>query len=345
MSPGSGTEFLACRGVVKRFGSTVALAGADLAARQGDVLALVGPSGCGKTTLLRVVAGFEQPDAGEVRLEGRVLNGRGISVPPDRRRVGMVFQDFALFPHMSVARNIAFGLPKGVDRRRRVQELLDLVGLPGLEARMPHELSGGQQQRVAMARALAAEPALMLLDEPFSNLDPSIRQRVRSEVKQLIRAIGITAVFVTHDQEEALSIAEQVAVMVAGRVRQVGAPHEVYSRPADRTVAAFIGEANLLPGKVSGGMSESELGRVPVSADFAGNAEMMVRAEDLAITEHGGTPVEVEHVEYYGHDMLVTARLGSGRPLRVRLKTGLELQPGQRVGVTVTGRMLAFPSP
>jgi iron(III) transport system ATP-binding protein len=221
--------FLTCRGLYKRFGTTNAVDGVDLNVADGHLLSLVGPSGCGKTTLLRLIAGFETPDAGEIELDGRRLCGPGTFVPPEKRKISLVFQDFALFPHMNVAANISFGLPKEADKKRRVGELLDLVGLQGLESRMPHQLSGGQQQRVALARALAAEPKLILLDEPFSNLDPSVRARVRGEVKQLLQTVGITAIFVTHDQEEALSLAEQVGVMIDGHILQVGTPTEVYT--------------------------------------------------------------------------------------------------------------------
>ena len=316
--------FLTGRGIVKHFGELAAVNGVDFEVAQGHVLALLGPSGCGKTTLLRMIAGFETPDEGTIELDGRVLNGPGVFVPPEKRRVAMVFQDFALFPHMTVGANIAFGLPKGTDKKRRIGELLDLVGLNGLESRMPHQLSGGQQQRVALARALAAEPALMLLDEPFSNLDPSIRARVRSEVKQLVHKVGITAVFVTHDQEEALSLAERVAVMISGRILQVGSP-------------------NFLPGEVHDSVVECELGLLPVTARFQGSAEVMVRAESLAIAEDGGTPAEVTGVEYYGHDQMVTVRTFGGRQLRVRLLAAAPFALGQRVGVVVRGDVFAFP--
>jgi iron(III) transport system ATP-binding protein len=321
-----------------------AVDGADLEVRQGHVMALLGPSGCGKTTLLRLIAGLETPDAGQIELDGRVFNGSSVFVPPEKRRVAMVFQDFALFPHMSVAANIAFGLPKGADRRVRVGELLALVGLDGLDSRLPHELSGGQQQRVALARALASEPALVLLDEPFSNLDPSIRARVREEVRQLIHSVGITAVFVTHDQEEALSVAEEVAVMMAGRVLQVGTPSEIYAHPASRKVGEFVGNPNFLAGELHDGIVECELGRLRVAATFEGRADVMIRAESLAIGEEGGVPAEVVGVEYYGHDQMVTVRLAGGTTLHIRLLAVPQLPLGQRVGVLVKGDVFAFPT-
>ncbi|MGH2599469.1 MAG: ABC transporter ATP-binding protein [Dehalococcoidia bacterium] len=335
---------LSCRGVIKRFGTTAAVDGVDLDVTQGHILALLGPSGCGKTTLLRLIAGFEVPNAGEVALAGRLLSGPSTFVLPEKRRVAMVFQDFALFPHMNVASNVAFGLRRGADKRRRVTELLALVGLDGLESRLPHQLSGGQQQRVALARALASEPVLILLDEPFSNLDPSIRARVRDEVKQLIHAVGITAVFVTHDQEEALSVADQVAVMMDGRVLQVGAPAEVYTRPVSRVVGEFVGNANVLSGEVRNGVVDCELGRFPVTVDFEGPADVLIRAESLVISEGKGVPAEVVDNDYFGHDQLAVIRLCSGTLLRIRLPAASQCPIGQRVAVAVQGEVLAFPA-
>jgi iron(III) transport system ATP-binding protein len=216
---------------------------------------------------LRVVAGFESADAGAVELDGRLLTARGVFIPPENRRVGLVFQDFALFPHMDVAANVAFGMPTGVDKRRRVEQMLELVGLAGLGRRMPHELSGGQKQRVALARTLAAEPKLVLMDEPFSNLDPGMRSRVRAEVRKLIESLGMTTVFVTHDQEEALSISERVAVMLEGRIVQAGSPGDVYRYPASRSVAEFLGDANIIEGIARDGAVDCELGVVPATAD------------------------------------------------------------------------------
>lgn len=338
------STFLTCRGVVKRFGPTVAVDGAGLEVEQGHVMALLGPSGCGKTTLLRLIAGFEAPDAGEIELDGRLLNAANTFIPPEKRRVAMVFQDFALFPHMNAGANIAFGLPRGADKRGRVAELLALVGLQGLESRLPHQLSGGQQQRVALARALASEPSVILLDEPFSNLDPSIRARVREEVKQLIHAIGITALFVTHDQEEALSVAQEVAVMMDGRVLQTGSPSQIYLHPTSRAVGEFVGNANFLAGTVRDGIVECELGQLKVNAGFEGVADVMIRAESLALSEETGTPAEVLSVEYFGHDQMLTVRLESGTLLHIRLLATPQLPPGQRVGVVVRGDVFAFPA-
>jgi iron(III) transport system ATP-binding protein len=254
----------------------------------------------------------------------------------------MVFQDFALFPHLNVAANIAFGLPRGADRKTRVAELLSLVRLHGLEDRMPHELSGGQQQRVALARALAAEPDLILMDEPFSNLDPSIREEVRGEVRQLLRSVGITAVIVTHDQEEALSLAGEVAVMIDGRVLQVGTPAEVYGQPVNRTVGEFVGAANVLRGAADGSDAECILGRFRCS-DLRGDVDVMFRAEALAISEDGGIPGEVVDVDYYGHDQMVAVKLQTGETLRVRLLARPGFEIGQHVGITARGEPFIFP--
>ena len=336
-------SFLRCTGVVKRYGRVPAVAGADLEVERGRTVALLGPSGCGKTTLLRVIAGFEIPDAGIVELGERTLNAPGTFVRPEKRRVGLVFQDFALFPHMSVGANVAFGVHNRGGRRERITELLDLVGLGGLGDRMPHQLSGGQQQRVALARSLAAKPELILLDEPFSNLDPGLRQRVREEVRRIIETLGITAVFVTHDQEEALSLAERVAVMLEGRIHQVGRPAEVYSRPASRAVAEFLGDANFLAGEASSGSVRCELGQLPAGAPGAGAVEVMVRPEGLRLSPEAGEPVEVVTSEYFGHDQMVTVRLKSGALVKVREMPGRDFAPGQRLGLRVSGDVVVYP--
>ena len=235
--------------VKKRFSSVLAVDGVSFTAPAGEFLTLVGPSGCGKTTVLRLIAGFERPDAGDILFSGKSV----LALPPERRRVGMVFQNYALLPHMTVAANVAYGLRfrDGVDKRARVRELLELVDLVGLEERSPAELSAGQRQRAALARTLAPEPQLLLLDEPLSALDAKLRERLRLEIKRLQRQLKITTIYVTHDQEEALAISDRVAVMNSGRIEQLGAAQEVYSRPATEFVASFIGRGNLLAGSIS----------------------------------------------------------------------------------------------
>jgi iron(III) transport system ATP-binding protein len=336
--------FVRCRGLVKRFGDVTAVDHVDLDVQRGDTIALLGPSGCGKTTLLRLIAGFEAPDAGEVHVGERTLTGQGTFVPPEKRRVGMVFQDYALFPHMDVASNVAFGMRRRGDRARRVEGLLDLVGLGGLGKRMPHELSGGQQQRVALARTLAAEPDVVLLDEPFSNLDPGMRARVRREVRQIIETLGTTAIFVTHDQEEALSIAERVAVMLGGRIVQSGKPGDVYRRPASRAVAEFLGDANILEGAVTGDEVAFAIGRAPAHGAASGAVQVMVRPEDLALSAEAGTAAVVERREYYGHDQMITVRLDDGTVLKVRDLPGRDVRPGDHVGVLLRGDVVVFPA-
>ncbi len=333
---------LRCEGLTKLFGKVRALDNLSFSLERGKVLALLGPSGCGKTTALRIIAGFEEPSEGTIEVSGRVVLGPGVNVAPEKRHVGMVFQDFALFPHMNVGANVAYGLPRGVNKKSRASELLDLVGLTGLDGRMPHQLSGGQQQRVALARALAAEPQLILLDEPFSNLDPSIRAHVRTEVKQLIQAVGITAVFVTHDQEEALSLAEEVGVIIAGHLLQIGTPAELYKHPVSREVGEFVGGGNVLPGEVRGGIATCELGAFPVTAGFEGPADVMFRAEGLALAE-GGTAATLQGVEYFGHDQLIAVTLPSGAPLKIRLLAAPQFEAGQQLGVSVRGDVLVFP--
>ena len=247
------TGTLAVEGLDKAFGATRVLDQAGLLAAAGRVVALLGPSGCGKTTLLRCIAGLERPDAGRVRLDGRDLSAPGAFVAPERRRIGMVFQDGALFPHLTVAGNVGYGLSREERRGNRVSEALELVDLAGFGDRLPASLSGGQAQRVALARALVTRPSVLLLDEPFSNLDTILRVQIRAEVQRLLADLGVTAVFVTHDQEEAFVVGDEVAVMLAGRVVQQAAPAELYRAPASRAVAGFLGDANLLPGVATAG--------------------------------------------------------------------------------------------
>jgi iron(III) transport system ATP-binding protein len=329
-------------GVSRSYGPVRAVRELDLEVRKGEILAFLGPSGCGKTTTLRLIAGFESPDSGTVEVGGRKVAGPGLAVPPEKRRVGMVFQDYALFPHLSVEQNVAYGLPGGKKRKGRVEEVLALAHLEGLGDRMPHELSGGQQQRVALARALAPEPAVVLLDEPFSNLDASLRVRVRSEMREILRDAGATAVFVTHDQEEALSLADEVAVMMDGMVVQSAPPETLYHQPATRQVASFVGEANFLPGVAENGHVSCALGDIPILGDGEGEVEVMLRPEALVLRALPNGQATVEDREFYGHDQLLKLRLDSGGTLRARLVGGPGFGPGERVAVDVWGSAVVF---
>ncbi len=344
---------LRVRGLEKRYGDTEVLRGLDLDAESGEFLALLGPSGCGKTTALRLVAGFERPESGTVEIGGDVVCAAGLFgahwTAPEGRRVGMVFQDYALFPHLSVARNVAFGLPRnGSDRDARVRAALTTVGLAGLGERTPDQLSGGQQQRVALARALAPNPEVILLDEPFSNLDADLRASVREEVRQILREAGATAVLVTHDQEEALSIADRVAVMLEGHIVQVGPPEELYHRPATRTIADFIGDVQFVSGVAFGRRAMTTLGDIPLHAAHEGPVDVMLRPEVLRLAPIGeggehAVPATIVSRAFFGHDQLLTLRLDSGITLKARLGAYGGFRPGDRVGVSVRGGALAFP--
>ena len=345
----AGASAIACEGVSKRFGQVLAVAGLELEAKAGEITALLGPSGCGKTTTLRLIAGFERPDSGTIRLGERILSDAGHFVPPERRGVGIVFQDYALFPHFDVAGNVGYALPNGAGESR-VADLLEAVGLEGVADRDPHELSGGQQQRVALARALAADPAVILLDEPFSNLDASLRDRMRRQLRQILRSAAVTSIFVTHDQEEALSIADTVAVMRDGAVEQVGTPEEVYGRPATRWVAEFLGEAEILPATAHGDWVECELGRLAVDPGFRGRADVIVRPESFAVgtgpspRDSDASDAIVTERDFYGHDQLLELETSSGLKVRSRRPGYPAWHPGDRVRVWIEGPVTVLPS-
>ena len=328
---------LRCAGLGKSYNGTPAVSGLDLEVAQGEVLALLGPSGCGKTTTLRLISGFESPDIGTVEVEGRTVAGPGTFVPPERRHIGMVFQDYALFPHLTVAENVAFGLPKSQRREARVKMVLSLVGLTRLQGRMPHELSGGEQQRVALARALVPAPAILLLDEPFSNLDAKLRQQVREEVKEVLEVSEATALFVTHDQEEALYMGDRVAVLNDGRLEQVGTPEEVYQEPWSSFVAHFVGLADFLSVIFRNGAAWTEAG--PLPKDSAPPAqpdlEVMVRPEDVAfrVSETGKGRVIAR--TFRGAYTMYSIVLDSGESVR-SLTSNLQRHPlGTRVEVVL----------
>jgi iron(III) transport system ATP-binding protein len=320
------TPLLDVRGLAKSFNGTTVLADIDLQLQPGSTTAVVGSSGCGKTTLLRLIAGFETPHAGTVTIAGRQVASPTSAVAPHRRKVGYVAQDGALFPHLTVGQNIAYGL-RGAGRaeaRGRVKELLETVSLdPSFASRRPHQLSGGQQQRIALARALARQPVLMLLDEPFAALDTGLRASTRKVVARLLADAEVTTLLVTHDQEEALSIADQVAVMRDGRFTQVGPPQQVYRRPHDHFTAEFLGDCISLPCTVASGVADCALGRIPVQAPD-GDATLVLRPEQLVATvvsdaEHPNGVGTVTATEFLGHDVLLTIDpAGDAAPIVVR---------------------------
>lgn len=345
------TAALECHHLSKSFGAVQAVRDVSLTVNDGEFITLLGPSGCGKTTTLRLIAGFELPERGKIALHGRVVTENGSGLPPEKRQIGMVFQDYALFPHLNVGDNVAFGLRSNrQEKAARVDEMLALVGLEGLAARMPHELSGGQQQRVALARALAPQPDLVLLDEPFSNLDAALRVRVRTEVRAILKTAGVTVVFVTHDQEEALSLSDRVAVMFEGKIAQFDASQTVYHRPADREVAAFVGESNFIPAQADGTTAHSALGKITLDAPSHGNVEVLIRPEMIALSADGesGVLAEVGWVEFYGPAQRVELKLISddgtrhSASLLARFDTTEIIRPGDIVRVGVRGSAVAF---
>lgn len=320
------------RSLTKAYGDVLALNDFNLDVWEGSLLTLLGPSGCGKTTALRVIAGFEGAE-GTVDIRGRRVLDADTFVQPENRRVGMVFQDYALFPHMTVAKNIAYGLKGGQDNRR-VDELLELVGMSGLGDRMPNELSGGQQQRVALARAMAPSPDVILLDEPFSNLDASLRDRVRRELKMILTEARTTAVLVTHDQEEALATSDLVAVMYQGRVVQFDTPSQLYTQPADPWVADFLGDADVVNATGHRGYADTLIGRF--KTDLRGPVLVVVRPEDVQLSI-GETPnAVVAHTEFFGHDQLVTVALPGGTRVRSRIGPRPSYTTGDNVRVRAT---------
>ena len=324
-----------CHGLTKSYDGTPALNGFDLTVHQGTIVSLLGPSGCGKTTALRSIAGFESSDAGTIRIGGRTVFGSGVDVAPEKRRVGMVFQEYALFPHMTVDRNIAYGL-QGEDASSRVGEVLDLVGLDGFGGRMPHELSGGEQQRVALARALAPKPEVVLLDEPFSNLDAPQRDRMRREVRQILIDAGATAVFVTHDQEEALSIADVVTVMRDGAIVQAGTPTDVYSRPGDPWTASFLGDSVFLDGMAEiGGKVATALGEIQSETAERGPVTVMVRPEWIIPHPDPDGNATVVDREYFGHDQMLLIERPDGTTVTSRVGARPTLSRGDRVTLSI----------
>ena len=366
---------LAVTGLYKAFGSLPVLTGVDLEVPAGSLTAILGPSGSGKTTLLRVLAGFERADGGTVRIGDTMADGSGVHIPPERRRIGYVPQEGSLFPHLTVQGNVGFGIPARERRGRRTSDLLDAVGLAGRAGRYPQQLSGGQQQRVALARAMAIRPEIVLLDEPFASLDANMRASVRADVQQLFREAGTTAVLVTHDQDEALSIADRVAVLRDGKIAQCAAPQDLYVRPVDADLARFIGDANLIDGKLAGSADsagtggsagaagpagaevDTVFGRLAVvpgsqaAAPSPGLVTVLIRPEQLELQPAGagGPGCLAGHVVaygYHGHDAVVRVQPehDSGTPaIMVRTVGGPWLAPGSPVTVRARGPVITWP--
>ena len=325
------------------YGDHTVVDGLSLYLAPGTIGCLLGPSGCGKTTVLRCIAGFERPDAGVIRVGEEVVSSPVQHVPTERRRIGMVFQNYSLFPHLSVAANIAFGLQAmpSAARNIRVDELLALVGLPRQASKYPHELSGGQQQRVALARALGPRPRLLLLDEPFSSLDVDLRERLAAEVGAILRAEGTTAILVTHDQHEAFAMADQVGVMHHGRIQQWDTPYNLYHRPVNRFVADFVGQGAFVPGQVlAGGVIRIELGELRNAAASAATqwksgdpVSVLLRPDDIVHDDASDVTAEVVAKAFRGAEFLYTLRLGSGEQVLSLVPSHHDHAPGERIGI------------
>ena len=318
------------------YGEQVVLRGLSFSLARGAIGCLLGPSGCGKTTVLRCIAGFEAAQEGEIRLSGKVVSRPGLSLPPEKRRVGMVFQDYALFPHLRIGDNIAFGLQRvgSAERAARLAELAELTGLGGVLRKYPHEISGGQQQRVALARALAPRPELLLLDEPFSNLDVDLRERLSLEVRDIIRASGATAILVTHDQHEAFAMADEIGVLHQGRIQQWDTAYNLYHRPANRFVADFVGQGVFLPARrVSAHELEIELGVLSGNGEGVEDLEVLLRPDDVVHDDAAATRAEVVHKAFRGAEILYTLRLASGRKVLALVPSHHNHALGERIGI------------
>ena len=320
---------------------TPAVRDISLAVEKAEVLALLGPSGSGKTTVLRLIAGFEAPDQGRIVLRNKEVSRSGYCLSPEKRGVGMVFQDYGLFSHLTVIQNVAFGLYRlsAAERHRKAVEILTLVGLTGFEHRYPHELSGGQQQRVALARALAPNPIMLLLDEPFSNLDPDMRSRMREEVHQILKRVGMTAILVTHDHEEAFAMADKIGVLNEGRLEQLGTPETVYHTPSTPFVADFVGQADFLPGEVEpGGLIRTEIGKFPNEKGCSvGDAVIvMIRPDDIKLIPDSQGIARVVSRQFRGSENLYALSLESGQILHSSEHSVSVYPPGTRVRIKLT---------
>lgn len=318
--------------VTLRYGGFTAVDGVSFEVKPGELAAIVGPSGCGKTSLLRLIAGFERPDGGSITIDETTVAARDRFIEPEKRRVGLIFQQPALFPHMSVEENIAFGVKQ--DREQRVMRSLELVGLTDFRARMPHQLSGGQQQRVALARTLAARPRIVLLDEPFANLDARLRDDLRAEVRHILLEEKMTSILVTHDQGEALSVASRVGVMTRGILRQFDIPSRIYDRPASSEVARFLGEGQLFPAMLRNGAAALPFGEVRIAGPDGG-IEVLVRSEELHVDPRSKYRGIVRSMHFFGHDQLVDLVMPDGARVRLRCASSERFEPGAEVGIAM----------
>ena len=346
-SKACGALLLELSGIVQRYGTHTVVDGVDFSVARGQIACLLGPSGCGKTTLLRCIAGFEPIAAGEIRLGGQRVTDAGFRLPPEARQIGMVFQDYALFPHLTVAGNIAFGIAAqpAAERAARVSALLATVGLAGCGEKYPHELSGGQQQRVALARALAPRPQLLLLDEPFSNLDVDLRERLALEVRAILKQEGTTAILVTHDQNEAFALADEIGIMHAGRIQQWAAPYDLYHQPANRFVADFVGQGAFLPGTVIDGHTvDVEIGRLVshlplecrqgcASCGRGCHIEVLLRPDDIVHDDASALRAEVRQRAFRGAEFLYTLRLASGAEILSLVPSHHNHAVGEAIGI------------
>ena len=348
---------LELKGVIQRYGRQTIVDGVDFRLESGQIACLLGPSGCGKTTLLRCIAGFEEIAGGEILLHGETVSRAGQRLAPEKRRIGMVFQDYALFPHLTIEQNVAFGLGRTQqeDQNLRVRQLLATVGLHGQGNKYPHELSGGQQQRVALARALAPRPELILLDEPFSNLDVGLRERLSIEVREILKREGSTAIMVTHDQNEAFAMADEIGLMIDGRIQQWDAPYNLYHRPANRQVADFIGQGVLIAGTVGEGNSvRMELGTLvsdnPVecnetcsACDRGCRVDILLRPDDIVHDDTSPVQAEVLHKAFRGADILYTLRLASGTEVLSLVPSHHNHALGEKIGIRLDAdHVIAF---
>ena len=329
---------LLCDKLIKSFGETVALNQTKIELFNGEILAILGPSGCGKSTLLRAIAGFENIDSGDITINGKTVSSRDKFTPAEKRRVGMVFQDYALFPHLTVEDNVGFGTKSSSksDKASLVKQMLKLVELDGMEGRYPHELSGGQQQRVAVARTLAANPVTILLDEPFSNLDATMRTEIRNTVRQALQGRGVATIIVTHDREEAFTIADRVAVMNSGQIEQVDTPENMYRSPVSKFVASMTGTANFMPAIITSNRAVTELGKFqwvsPTNGIVEGDeVELLVRPDDFLVLPNPNASVTVTSREYRGDAMVLSVELGSGNTIKCRQGPYSDLPVGTSV--------------